>query len=110
MEIRNLTTQDVVIVDESGKLIASYPAAEQEASVSYSLVRRGVVDRVVIYSEKYRNITNLPEWQEETLYIVTPQVAEAARDSRVDLLIPNSPVDHKDYPHAYQSLIICNAD
>lgn len=104
MEIRNLTPHNIVIVDEGGKLIASYPP-DGEATVDYNLKRKGVVDGVIIYQERFRNITGLPEWTEDILYIVDEQIAEAARDARTDLLIPNQPVQHTEFAHAYQSLI-----
>lgn len=104
MEIRNLTPHDIVIVDEGGKLIASYPP-DGEVTVDYDLKRKGVIDGVIIYREMFRNITGLPDWNEDTLYIVDEKIAEAARDARTDLLIPNQPVEHAEFTHAYQSLI-----
>jgi hypothetical protein len=104
MEIRNLTLHDIVIVDEGGKLVASYPP-DGQATVDYNLKRKGVIDGVVIYEERFRNIAGLPDWTPNILYIVDDHIAEAARDSRTDLLIPNQPVEHTEFDHAYQSLI-----
>lgn len=103
MQIHNLTPQTIAIVDESGKLIASYPP-EEGASYDHTLVREGVVDGVIIYREKFRN-TTLPPLDDEKLYIVDQTTANAA-PGRTDFLLPANPVENEEHGRAFTKLIL----
>lgn len=104
IQIHNLTPRTVTIVDENGKLVASYPS-EEAATADLTLQRLGTIDGVIVYRPKYRNIQHLPEWEAGKLYIVDEQVAEAAKDARTDLLLPYGKVSSAVYGEAYTSLL-----
>ncbi len=103
MEIHNLTATDVTIVNE-GKLIAVY-TKEGEATCQRTLVREGVVDGTIVFSEQYRDVVGLPDYDPTKLYIVSQQVAEAVRDARTDILVAIEPIIDPKYGEVYNALL-----
>lgn len=106
MQIVNLRSTSVAIVNGE-KLVANYPTGTP-AICTVELKREGNIDGAIVYRKKFKDVQNLPGPEEnpDTMYIVDDDVAEAVRDSRVDLLIPNQPVEGSKYENAYDSLMM----
>lgn len=96
MEIVNLTDKPVTIVDDRGNLLKSYPPRGRAWCDIVTTVDREV-DGVPIFSKSYGKVNGLPapDVSMDTFYIIDPTVADAVRDSRFDVLLPDQPIRHK---------------
>lgn len=106
MELCNLTPYPVDIVDENGTLIKSYPSrGVATCNTEQKLVH--TIDGVPIFGKRYKPILGLPTQSvdNDKIYIVDAEVAEACRDTRFDLVTPVEPVKHVAYTYAYRQLM-----
>lgn len=105
MEIVNLTSETITIVNDRGQLVKTYPS-NGVATSDVREVKEREVDGVPIFSKRYGRVQGLPRPVDDlsVLYIVQPEVAESQRDSRFDLLIPGDPV-RKEGKVYYKTLI-----
>lgn len=92
MEVFNLTSAEVTIVDENGKLVVTYPS-RGHATCEIVMKKLRVIDGVPISRKQYTPVIGLPEASVDAdkYYIVDEDVAEALKDSRFDILIPIEP-------------------
>lgn len=88
MKIINLTPHTVVICDQSGNVVKSYPS-EGAARVRIEFSERPSIDDVPVKSVTYAETEGLPPASADTFYIVSMVVAQA-NPGRADLLCPNS--------------------
>ena len=88
MQIINLTKENITIVGETGLPIAMYPSTGL-AECETTKVKLRSIDDVPIYSFRRRKVAGLPAPSDknDNMYIVTHDVAEAVRDSRMDILV-----------------------
>jgi len=105
MEIVNLTDKPVSIVNDNGHLLKSYPSMGR-ATVNVNMVKEREVDGVPIYSKRYGRVLGLPQPVNDlsVMYIVSHNVADAAKDSRFDLLVPDDQVT-KQGKNYYKTLV-----
>ncbi len=98
MKFVNLTPRDVSVLDDEGNLIMKLP---QSGSVAVCATKMNVVDRinfgqhdqVDVVSYEYDSVNNLPAPQEGTLLVVSYAVLQALKNSRADVIAPDtSPV------------------
>lgn len=94
MKIINLTPHAVGLVDDEGVLVVEYPSAgvaraAQHDSPAAAVVADGVSIPTVVST--YGELTGLPEFEPETMYIVSGLTVSAAREAGrevSDLLTP----------------------
>lgn len=87
MEIKNLTPHNVVIINENGDVVKTFPS-EGVARVSTSSQKINTVDEVDIMSTVWGETVDLPKQVNDTLLIVSRLVMTANPD-RSDLVAPN---------------------
>lgn len=96
MKIKNLTPHNVVLVDDSGNVIATFnPEGTARCTVSYqekdAVMINGI--NVPIVEETYGDIVGLPAPANDTIYIVSGLVKAAGKLlGRTDLVAPTMQV------------------
>ena len=87
MDIINLTVHDITIVkNEKTEIIPPSGAVERCEKQEVLIGRVNVVD---IYKINYGKVTGLPPANKNTVYITSALVAQAVKEMRNDVLIPN---------------------
>ena len=87
MDIINLTVHDITIVkNEKTEII---PPSGAVARCETQEVLIGRVNEVDIYKINYGKVTGLPPANKNTVYITSALVAQAVKEMRNDVLIPN---------------------
>ena len=95
MELVNLTPHAVNVYGQDGKtLLASIQPTAPAARCKQEAVCVGALDGVPVYRMEFGEVENLPEPQEETVYIVSRLVATAA--NRADVYCPGAAVRDED--------------
>ena len=95
MELVNLTPHAVNVYGQDGKtLLASIQPTAPAARCKQEAVCCGRVGGVPVYRMEFGDVENLPEPQEETVYIVSRLVAAAVR--RADVFCPGAAVRDED--------------
>lgn len=105
MEVFNLTSEEVTIVDENGKLIVTYPS-RGHATCEPVVKKIRVIDGAPIFRTSYKPVSGLPETSvdHDKFYIVDEDVAKGLR-SRFDILTPGEPYEDPEHKiKAYKSL------
>jgi hypothetical protein len=93
VEFVNLTPHEVVIYDQNNNVILRIPPSGIIARVEQKEELLGNVNFVPLFRVFYGEIQNLPEPQENTVYIVSQLVLQALkekRESRSDIIAPNT--------------------
>jgi len=92
IEIINKTPHEVVLVEETGEVIQTFPKSENPIRLLEETDRIGTIEGIPLSKTKMTAVKNtLPEEQEGIFYIVSRAVQEAY-PNRKDLLIPNESV------------------
>lgn len=92
----NLTPHAITILSRwDGKVLARYEPEETPARVSSETVHMGDLNGIPVTQTIFGEVTGLPPEEENTWYIVSRMVAEAAK-GRVDLLVPGLQVRDDD--------------
>lgn len=91
MKVVNLTPHDVVIYNDEGEIIKTYPKTEEEkvARIQDSITITGEIDGVPVGEITYGAPIDLPEPQDGVYYIVSLVVRQAL-PHRKDLLSPDT--------------------
>ena len=87
MKIINLTPHNVDICDDNGYVIKTYEASGMVARVAHSWETIEYIDGVPIVARVNYHVVNLPEPEEDTLYIVSNIILDYYYD-RLDLIAP----------------------
>ena len=87
MKIVNLTAHNVDICDEYGRVIKTYKPSGIVVRNAWFPEQVDIVDGVSLMVRKNERIVNLPEPQDDTMYIVSDIVRTACAD-RYDLISP----------------------
>ncbi|MCK9576450.1 MAG: hypothetical protein M0R51_11055 [Clostridia bacterium] len=85
--IINLTPHDIILCDENGTVIQSIPSTGKIARAQEIRTQIDEINGIPVYKIEYGNTIDLPEPQDNTIYIVSSLTAQAAKD-RTDLYIP----------------------
>lgn len=93
INVVNLTPHEIVIVDDAGGAIARFPASGQTARVNSRAVDLPPVAGVPAVRTEYGDIDGLPKSQPGTIYIVSVIVAQALKQPRPDVYIPDTGPD-----------------
>jgi hypothetical protein len=90
----NLTPHAVNLLREDGGLIVSVPPNGQVARVQTLATETGSVEingySIPIVSTEYGEVENLPEPQEDTIFIVSVLVVSALKGQRNDVVAPDT--------------------
>jgi hypothetical protein len=90
----NLTPHELVIFDaKSDSVVLRVPPSGVVARVSTKEVQVGTINGVPLLKTEYGNVENLPEPQENTIYVVSALVLQALQASgvkREDVVAPNT--------------------
>lgn len=107
MELCNLTQESVSIVDEDGKLIITYPSRGIATCTAEEKQVR-TIDGVTILRKRFKPVSGLPlqAVDADKIYIVSAEVAEAVRDTRMDVVIASEKVENTEFANAYKSLTV----
>lgn len=89
MKIANLTPHSITFVKESGNLVIEPSGTIARVSTSTQVI--GEIDGVPITETVFGEIENLPEPQEDTVFLVSSLVAQRCKE-RSDVFIPNESV------------------
>lgn len=93
MDIINLTVHDITIIkNEKTEII---PPSGVVARCETQEVLIGKVNGVDVYKINYGNVTGLPAANKNTVYVTSALVAQAVKQIRNDVLIPNDFVRDK---------------
>lgn len=93
MDIINLTVHDITIIkNEKTEII---PPSGVVARCETQEVLIGKVNGVDVYKINYGNVTGLPPANKNTVYVTSALVAQAVKQIRNDVLIPNDFVRDK---------------
>lgn len=93
MDIINLTVHDITIIkNEKTEII---PSSGVVARCETQEVLIGKVNGVDVYKINYGNVTGLPPANKNTVYVTSALVAQAVKQIRNDVLIPNDFVRDK---------------
>lgn len=87
MKIINLTPHRVCICDKDGNIINTYFASGKVARVAHNWETIDYVDGVPLVVRQNEKVVNLPEPQEDTMYIVSNIILNYCSD-RMDLIAP----------------------
>ena len=87
MKVINLTPHDVCICDEYGNVIKTYKASGMVARVSHDWSEIDYVDGVPVVVRRNERFVDLPDYDLDTMYIVSNIVLDYAYD-RLDLIAP----------------------
>ena len=89
----NLTQHDIVVFDQNGNEVLRVPPSGITARVEQSETQVGYINGVPVYKVTYGDIQNLPEPQENTIYIASLLVLQALQAKgiqRQDVVAPNT--------------------
>jgi len=89
MRVFNMTPHTVVIDQGMGFKKGFLPSGEV-ARVSTRAVDDGEVKSIPVVRTTFGEVKGLPEEKEGTIYIVSSMVAQACRDTRHDLVSPDT--------------------
>lgn len=89
MKIVNLTPHSITFVKESGNLVIEPSGTIARVSTSTQVI--GEIDGVPITETVFGEVENLPEPQEDTIFLVSSLVAQRCKE-RSDVFIPNESV------------------
>ena len=89
MRVFNMTPHTVVIDQGMGFKKGFLPSGEV-ARVSTRAVSDGEVKSIPVVRTTFGEVKGLPEEKEGTIYIVSSMVAQACRDTRHDLVSPDT--------------------
>lgn len=87
MTVINLTPHDVDICDYNGNIIKTYKASGIVARNARYTECVGNIDGVPLMASRNERMVNLPEPQEDTMYIVSDVVRHVCAD-RMDIMSP----------------------
>lgn len=87
MNIINLTLHDINIVEKDDLRVI--PPSGMVTRCETEKVLIGNVNGINIYKIKYGDVTGLPPMNKNTIYITSALVAQAVKDVRNDVFIPN---------------------
>lgn len=90
MVIRNLTPHDITICDRSGKVVRVIPSSGI-VRLTAKIADYLEVDGIRITKTCYGDPEGLPEFRDDTYYIVS-QLVKSALPNRKDLLVPTEMV------------------
>ena len=100
----NLMSQDITIVDNSGKIVAVIKTSGNIARVETKTVKTGEINGIPVTMTEFGKLMGLPEPKDDTILIVSTLVAQACKD-REDVFIPNEPLrDEQGNCIGYKSL------
>lgn len=89
MKIINLTPHTMNIFNSEGVQIAAFPPSGKVARVSVKLEQRAHIDGIPVVAGSYGAVTDLPQPEAGTVYIVSALVRTAPEcKGRVDVLSP----------------------
>jgi hypothetical protein len=88
MNVINLTPHTVNIVDANNETIRQYPSAGVARAKTIA-EHVGEVDGIPVLATAFGDVEGLPEPQDDTIYIVSMVVAQAARE-RIDIVAPDT--------------------
>ena len=91
MGIVNATPQDVVIYDDDGNVVKTYPRSGMVASVAVTSKVVDNVNGVDVAEPSFGGVVGIPEPSDGTIYIVPLMVV--AHVSRSDLIGPDTGTD-----------------
>jgi len=91
-KIINLTPHEVTVVGSNGEVLAKFPPSGQVARCAVSRTAVGNINGIPVSKSVMGKIEGLPDKADDTLYIVSRVVAEAAKGVRDDLVIPDDAV------------------
>lgn len=96
MEVLNYTGKRIGVANEQGRTVEVLPPhgfARLEKAVELKLEAQVGIGRIPIYKKGYSKVRGLPspDLNLEKLYIVSKEVAEAAGNTRFDLLVGEEP-------------------
>ena len=98
IKIKNLTPHDVVLVNDKGKVVKTFPKCETPLRVSQINEPAGSLEfegfKIPLTKIKYGEVENLPEKKADIVYIVSALICQACPD-RNDFYIPNELVRDK---------------
>lgn len=89
MKIVNLTPHSIAFVKESGNLVIEPSGIIARVSTSTQVI--GEIDGVPVTETVFGEVENLPEPQEDTVFLVSSLVAQRVT-GRSDVFIPNESV------------------
>lgn len=87
MKVINVTPHNVDICDENGNVIKTYEASGMVARVAHGWETIEYIDGIPMVTRVNARVVNLPEPQEDTLYIVSNIILDYCYD-RMDLIAP----------------------
>lgn len=91
MKIRNLTPHDITIyTNDYNEMPYIIPATGIVARVSTTQEIVGSINGIPVQKIKYGNVENLPEPQEDVVFIVSQMVLSALNGSRTDVFAPDT--------------------
>lgn len=106
MKIVNLTPHAINCVDRQGNPLATYPASGQVARVESDLTEAGSLGQVGLFRQTLGEVTDLPEQEPETIFIVSGMV-RSALPARTDLASPGDLVrDAEGRPVGCKGLVV----
>jgi hypothetical protein len=91
-KIINLTPHEVVVVGGNGEVLAKFPPSGQIARCAVTRTQTGNINGIPVSKSVMGEIQDLPGEEDDTVYIVSRVVAEAAKGMRYDLVIPDDAV------------------
>ena len=87
MKVINLTPHNVDICDNDGHVIKTYRASGMVARVAHGWETIDYVDGIPLVVRQNERVVNLPEPQDDTVYIVSNIILDYCYD-RLDLIAP----------------------
>lgn len=105
MEILNFTGRPIGLTTESGQPLTLL-SSNGFAKCQVQKIKQKTFNLIPIYYKSYGRVTGLPSPQPDLqkLYIVNKDVAEAAANTRFDLLVVEDPIEWGDKTF-YKSLV-----
>lgn len=89
MKLVNLTPHDVVVYNDKGEVIKTYPKSGKVARIQDDVTITGVIDGVPVGGITYGDAIDLPDPQDGVYYIVSLVVRQAL-PHRKDLISPDT--------------------
>jgi hypothetical protein len=93
VKLVNLTPHEITVFDQNGNEVLRVPPSGITARVNPTENQVGYINGVPVYKVTYGDIQNLPEPQENTVYIVSQIVLQALQAKgiqRQDVVAPNT--------------------
>lgn len=89
VKIVNLTPHELTFVRDDGTVLAKIPPSGTVARVASVSTKVGEIDGIPVFSTEFGELTGLPDPAEETIYVASTLVAQAAsRAGRMDVYSP----------------------